>query len=115
MTGHRAVALEVADTGATCNAICPGLVMTDIIRKQLASQAKVLDCTEEEALQRVFLANTPTNRAITPPKSPPPPRSYAATAPNRSPERRSSSMAATPPASHVTNPERGAASPDPGS
>jgi 3-hydroxybutyrate dehydrogenase len=62
----RAVALEVADKGVTCNAICPGLVMTDIIRKQLASQAKVLDCTEEEALQRVFLANTPTNRAIDP-------------------------------------------------
>ena len=62
----KAVALEVADKGVTCNAICPGLVMTDLIRKQLANQAKVLNCTEEEALQRVFLANTPTNRAIDP-------------------------------------------------
>jgi 3-hydroxybutyrate dehydrogenase len=62
----RAVALEVAEKGVTCNAICPGLVMTDVIRKQLANQAKVLNCTEEEALQRVFLANMPTNRAIDP-------------------------------------------------
>jgi 3-hydroxybutyrate dehydrogenase len=62
----RAVALEVADKGVTCNAICPGLVMTDVIRKQLANQAKVLDCTEEEALERVFLANMPINRAIDP-------------------------------------------------
>jgi 3-hydroxybutyrate dehydrogenase len=35
-------------------------------RPQSANQAKVLNCTEEEALQRVFLANTPTNRAIDP-------------------------------------------------
>ena len=62
----RAVALEVADKGVTCNAICPGLVMTDVIRKQLANQAKVLDFTEEEALERVFLANMPINRAIDP-------------------------------------------------
>jgi 3-hydroxybutyrate dehydrogenase len=62
----RAVALEAAPFGVTCNAICPGLVLTDLIRNQLANQAKVLNCTEDEALQRVFLANTPTKRAIDP-------------------------------------------------
>lgn len=62
----RAVALEAAPFGVTCNAICPGLVLTDLIRNQLPGQAKVLGCTEEEALQRVFLANTPTQRAIDP-------------------------------------------------
>ena len=62
----RAVALEVAEHGITCNAICPGLVMTDLIRNQLAAQAKVHNCTEEEALKKVFLAATPSQRAIEP-------------------------------------------------
>ncbi|NVO15784.1 MAG: 3-hydroxybutyrate dehydrogenase [Rhodoplanes sp.] len=62
----KAVALEVAEHGITCNAICPGLVLTDLIRNQLPDQAKVLGCTEDEALKRVFLANTPTQRAIDP-------------------------------------------------
>lgn len=62
----KAVALEVAETGVTCNAIGPGLVLTDLIRNQLPAQAKVHNCTEEEALKKVFLANTPTQRAIDP-------------------------------------------------
>ena len=62
----KAVALEVAPEGITCNAICPGLVMTDLIRNQLANQAKIHNCTEEEALKKVFLAATPTQRAIDP-------------------------------------------------
>jgi 3-hydroxybutyrate dehydrogenase len=62
----KAVALEVAETGVTCNAIGPGLVLTDLIRNQLPAQAKVHNCTEEEALKTVFLANTPTGRAIDP-------------------------------------------------
>jgi 3-hydroxybutyrate dehydrogenase len=62
----KAVALEVAETGVTCNAIGPGLVLTDLIRNQLPAQAKMLNCTEEEALKKVFLANTPTQRGIDP-------------------------------------------------
>jgi 3-hydroxybutyrate dehydrogenase len=62
----KAVALEVAPTGVTCNAICPALVITDVIRNQLPQQAKVLNCTEEEAMQRLFLGAIPTKRAIEP-------------------------------------------------
>ena len=62
----KEVALEAAPHGITCNCICPGLVMTDLIRNQLASQAKILNCTEEEALNRVFLAGAAIKQAIEP-------------------------------------------------
>lgn len=62
----KAVALEVADRGVTCNAIMPATVLTDVILSQLPSQAKALGCTEEEAMERVFMANMPTKRLIDP-------------------------------------------------
>jgi 3-hydroxybutyrate dehydrogenase len=31
----KAVALEIAKTGITCNAICPGFVLTPLIQKQI--------------------------------------------------------------------------------
>lgn len=62
----KAVALEVAEAGVTCNAIGPGLTLTDVILKQLPAQAKIHNCSEEEALKKVFLSQTPTRRAIEP-------------------------------------------------
>ncbi|WP_210208266.1 3-hydroxybutyrate dehydrogenase [Rhodoplanes roseus] len=62
----KAVALEVAPDGITCNAILPGTVLTDVIKSQLPNQAKVLGCTEEEAMDRVFTQNHPTRRLIDP-------------------------------------------------
>jgi 3-hydroxybutyrate dehydrogenase len=35
----KAVALECADTGITCNAICPGWVLTALVEKQIAARA----------------------------------------------------------------------------
>jgi 3-hydroxybutyrate dehydrogenase len=60
----KATALEVAPDGITCNAIMPGTVLTDVIKSQLPNQAKVLGCTEEEAMDRVFTQNHPTRRLI---------------------------------------------------
>jgi 3-hydroxybutyrate dehydrogenase len=60
----KAVALEVAAEGITCNAIMPGTVLTDVIKSQLPHQAKVLGCTEEEAMDRLFTQNLPTRRLI---------------------------------------------------
>lgn len=36
----KTLALETATSGVTCNAICPGYVMTELIEKQLENQAK---------------------------------------------------------------------------
>jgi len=62
----KSVALEVAEQGVTCNAIMPATVLTDVIIKQLPNQAKVLGCTEEEAMDRLFTQMMPTRRLIDP-------------------------------------------------
>lgn len=62
----KAVASDVAAQGVTCNAIGPATVLTDLIRKQLPAQAAFHKCTEEEAMQRVFLNKMPTRKIIDP-------------------------------------------------
>ena len=62
----KATALEGAEHGITANAICPGAVMTDLVR----NQAKDLQASygggisEEAALERAFLEAMPTRRFI---------------------------------------------------
>ncbi len=64
----RAAALEGAQVGITVNAVCPGVVMTDLIRKQapqlVASYGGGI--SEDEALSRAFLDAMPTRRFIEP-------------------------------------------------
>jgi 3-hydroxybutyrate dehydrogenase len=64
----RASALEGALHGITVNAVCPGVVMTDLIRKQapqlVASYGGGI--SEDEALSRAFLDAMPTRRFIEP-------------------------------------------------
>lgn len=64
----RASALEGAPHGITVNAVCPGVVMTDLIRKQapqlVASYGGGI--SEDEALSRAFLDAMPTRRFIEP-------------------------------------------------
>ena len=64
----RASALEGAEHGITANAICPGAVMTDLVRGQAADLVKSYGggISEEEALERAFLAAMPTKRFIEP-------------------------------------------------
>lgn len=61
----KAIALEVAETGVTCNAVCPGMVMTPIIEMQVADQAKVTGLAPEEVVREVFLDNQPIRRPVT--------------------------------------------------
>ncbi|AIB15730.1 3-hydroxybutyrate dehydrogenase (plasmid) [Azospirillum argentinense] len=62
----KSVAIEVAEHGITCNAVCPGTVLTPIIEKQIAQQAQVTGLPEERVLQAVFLDRMPTGRLIPP-------------------------------------------------
>jgi 3-hydroxybutyrate dehydrogenase len=61
-------AIEGAPHGITANAICPGVVMTDLIRGQAPGLMKSYGggISEEEALRRAFLARMPTERFIEP-------------------------------------------------
>ena len=60
----KAVALEVAEQGITCNALCPGYVRTPLIEKQVADQAKVHNMPEDRVIREVILAAQPTKRFI---------------------------------------------------
>jgi 3-hydroxybutyrate dehydrogenase len=62
----RAAALEGAEHGITVNAICPGAVMTDLVRGQAAGLARSYGggIGEDEALARAFLDAMPTRRFI---------------------------------------------------
>ncbi|VAW18143.1 D-beta-hydroxybutyrate dehydrogenase, partial [hydrothermal vent metagenome] len=44
----KTVALEVAQKGITVNAICPGYVLTPLVEKQLADQAKAHGISKEQ-------------------------------------------------------------------
>ena len=58
----KSVALELAETAITCNAICPGYVRTALVEGQIESQAKVHGLPRERVIREVILATQPTQR-----------------------------------------------------
>lgn len=62
----KSVSIELAPHGITCNAVCPGTVLTPIIEKQIAQQAQVTGLPEDQVLKAVFLEKMPTGRLIAP-------------------------------------------------
>ena len=64
----QATALEGATVGITANAVCPGAVMTDLVKSQAADLVRSYGggISEEEAMARAFLGNMPTRRFIQP-------------------------------------------------
>lgn len=56
----KTVALEVAEEGITCNAICPGYVLTPLVENQIADQMKVHNLPRERAVKDVMLQRQPT-------------------------------------------------------
>lgn len=55
----KVVALENADQGITCNAICPGWVDTAIVAKQVDAKAKMQGITEEQARRALVQEKQP--------------------------------------------------------
>ena len=60
----KTVALELAELGTTCNAICPGYVMTPLIDAQIGDQMKVHDMTRDEVIRNVMLDRQPTKEFV---------------------------------------------------
>ena len=61
----KSVGLEVATFGITCNAICPGYVMTPIVKNQIADQARTRGISQDEVVRTVILAAQPTRQFVT--------------------------------------------------
>ena len=62
----RVTALEGAEHGVTCNAICPSYVRTALVEKQIASQAEVHGIPETEVVEKIMLAEAPIRRLLEP-------------------------------------------------
>jgi 3-hydroxybutyrate dehydrogenase len=60
----KAVALEVAETPITVNAICPGYVRTPLVDGQIRDQAKAHGMSEERVIRDVILAAQPNKRFV---------------------------------------------------
>jgi 3-hydroxybutyrate dehydrogenase len=58
----KAVALEVAQTNITANAICPGYVYTPLVEKQIEDQAKAHNIPREKVVTDVLLKAQPNKR-----------------------------------------------------
>lgn len=60
----KSVALELAETAITCNAICPGYVRTPLVENQIESQAKAHGLPHDRVIREVILAAQPTRRFV---------------------------------------------------
>lgn len=61
----KTIALEGAEYGVTCNAICPGYVKTPLVEAQIPDTAKARGMSEEEVVQNVILDAQPTKQFVT--------------------------------------------------
>ncbi len=62
----KVIALEVAEQGITCNAICPGYVQTPLVEGQIEDTAKARGISREAVMRDVLLAAQPTKQFVQP-------------------------------------------------
>lgn len=62
----KVTALENATTGVTCNAICPGWVLTPLVQKQVDAKAAAMNVSNEEATRRLLGEKEPSMQFTTP-------------------------------------------------
>lgn len=61
----KVVALETAQEPITCNAICPGYVLTPLVEEQIPDTMKEYDMTREEVIENVMLTRQPSREFAT--------------------------------------------------
>ncbi len=62
----KVTALETAHTGVTCNAICPGWVLTPLVQKQVDDRAAREGISIEAAKKALLLEKQPSGEFVTP-------------------------------------------------
>ena len=61
----KTVALEVAGQGITCNAICPGYVLTPLVEAQIPDTMKQYNMDRETVIREVMLQRQPSKQFAT--------------------------------------------------
>jgi 3-hydroxybutyrate dehydrogenase len=61
----KTVALETAEEAITCNAICPGYVLTPLVEAQIPDQMKVHGMDRETVIREVLLTRQPSKEFAT--------------------------------------------------
>ena len=61
----KTVALECAGQGVTCNAICPGYVLTPLVEAQIPDQMRVHAMDRETVIRQVMLQRQPSRQFAT--------------------------------------------------
>jgi 3-hydroxybutyrate dehydrogenase len=62
----KVVAIETANAGVTCNAICPGWVLTPLVQKQIADRAKATNMPVKEAELELLSEKQPMHQFTKP-------------------------------------------------
>ena len=62
----KTVALETARTGVTCNAVCPGWVLTPLVQKQIDDQAARLGINNADSQTKLLQEKQPSLQFATP-------------------------------------------------
>ncbi|HET8997284.1 MAG TPA: 3-hydroxybutyrate dehydrogenase [Acetobacteraceae bacterium] len=62
----KVAAIELANSGVTANAICPGWVLTPLVQRQLDARAKAEGISAEQAAQAFLSEKQPMTRFSTP-------------------------------------------------
>ncbi len=61
----KTMGVELAQSGITCNAICPGYVFTKLVENQIPDTAKARGNTEQQVINDVLLAAQHTKKFVT--------------------------------------------------
>ncbi|MBK0399488.1 3-hydroxybutyrate dehydrogenase [Limibaculum sp. M0105] len=61
----KVAALELAESGITANAVCPGYVWTPLVEQQIDDQARSHGIPREQVIREVLLKKQPSRRFVT--------------------------------------------------
>lgn len=61
----KTVALETAEEPVTCNAICPGYVLTPLVEAQIPDQMRTHNMSREQVIREVMLERQPSRQFAT--------------------------------------------------
>lgn len=61
----KVAALETAEEAITCNAICPGYVLTPLVEAQIPDTMKQYNMTREQVIRDVLLERQPSKQFAT--------------------------------------------------